>query len=478
MTEPHDDLHARARQGVLLVSLRGLALRIVGVGGNVALARLLAPTEFGRVAVALALVGAGRFVVDAGFGASLIRAREVPRREDLATAAAAQLFVAVAVLLGCLGVAAFGGVVARLTAVVALSLPFVSLRSATTIQLERQLEFRPVLAAETIEATSSMISAVLLAALGAGAFGVAVGVVVGSVGGTAALARLARGTWVRPWLHRDRLRALLSLGFAQQALGMLNVLRDQGVNVGIYLILGSGPLGLWTIAYRLLQVPFLLFEGLWRVSFPAMSRLVGQKADVRPILERSVAVAGVWTGLLVGALVACAPVIVPVLLGNRWSDAVVVLPAAGVSLVVGGPVSAAAAGFLFAVGDARCVLRATIVHTACWLVVGLSLLPVLGLVSISLGWLVGGVAETALFSRALSRHAGARVFPIVVRTALPAILGGGVGWTFAHAGHPTWARGLMALLLTVGAYVGFLAMVDRPSLRAAAREVLRLGQTA
>ena len=68
---------------------------------------------------------------------------------------------------------------------------------------------------------------------------------------------------------------------------MVLLIRDQGMAIAIAAIGGFEALGVWNIVYRFTTVVIILMESLWRVSFPAMSRLRGGEArclwwSVRP----------------------------------------------------------------------------------------------------------------------------------------------------------------------------------------------------
>ena len=59
---------------------------------------------------------------------------------------------------------------------------------------------------------------------------------------------------------------------------------------------GVPALGVWNVANRILQVPFLLLSSLWRVSFPGMSRLVEARENVGQTIQRVVAMVAVAAG--------------------------------------------------------------------------------------------------------------------------------------------------------------------------------------
>ena len=215
---------------------------------------------------------------------------------------------------------------------------------------------------------------------------------------------------------------MLGFGMRFQAVGGVNLVRDQGLNVAVAAIAGVATLGVWSVAFRLVQATTLLFESLWRVSFPAMARLLETGEDPRPLLERGIALTGTAAGFLVAAMGGSATALVPVLFGERWSSAADVLPWAAVGIGLSGPLSACAAGYLYAVGDARTALRATVAHTVVWFAVALPLLSPFGLKALGVGWLLACVADCAVFAPVLQRRTGMSVVAVAARPVIAATL--------------------------------------------------------
>ena len=91
-------------------------------------------------------------------------------------------------------------------------------------------------------------------------------------------------------------RPLLGYGVKFQAATVVLIAREQMLNVAIAAVSGLATLGVWNLAWRVLQVPSLLFATVGRVAFPALSRMLDAKEDPRPAVERSLAVLAAVTG--------------------------------------------------------------------------------------------------------------------------------------------------------------------------------------
>jgi O-antigen/teichoic acid export membrane protein len=214
----------------------------------------------------------------------------------------------------------------------------------------------------------------------------------------------------------------------------------------------------------LIQAIMLVFESLWRVSYPAMARLLEAREDARPLLERGVAMAATATGFLAVAIGGSAPALVPTLFGSNWSDAAAIIPWAAVSLAVVGPVTACFAGYLYAVGDARTALRAAILHTAVWFATSLPLLPVIGVEAMGIGWLMSGIADSALLIRAVRRRTGIGVSRVLSPPGGAALLGIGAGLLVATTLPPNAVTLALSLITGEALYLGIILLVSRRAL--------------
>src|SRR5439155_10986956 len=126
-------------------------------------------------------------------------------------------------------------------------------------------------------------------------------------------------------------------------------------------VAGFSTLGLWSFAYRIMQVPVLLYFSLWRVSYPAMSRLIGAKEDLRPIIERTIGVVAVAMAPILVGIVASAHALLPPLVGDRWSGSIGILVWASAATMVNAPISVPCEGYLLAAGQVSKVLLAAVV---------------------------------------------------------------------------------------------------------------------
>lgn len=437
-----EDVRQRAVSGAAVDLLRGAGVQILGFIGTLILARLLTPYEFGIVAFGATLVTFANFMADGGIGTALIRRPDPPSSADLKALLAFQLALTVLLALAVsLALLPFGEI-GQVTALMLITLPFTAIRSPGTIILERQLNYKPLALIEVVETIAYYAWAIVTVRIGWGVWGLASATIVRALVGSVAFLAMVPAARLLPIPSWTRVRVLLGFGFRYQAVGVTILLRDQGINAVVAAVAGVSALGVWSIALRILQVPLLFLASLWRVSFPGMARLVAAKGDMGATIERVVAVVAVAAGLLLAPLVSAAPSWVPSLLGEQWDEAATVIPPASLNLMIAGSISVALVGYLWAVGDASAVLRATLVGIPFMAAVMIPLLILIGVEAVGFGWMASGVAESVILIRSARKRVGFRLRPRLVPPTLFAVLGASVGWLVSSEVGPTLAGGL------------------------------------
>jgi O-antigen/teichoic acid export membrane protein len=425
------DVKAKAVRGVVTVGVRGLAIRGIGMVSNVVLARLLLPSDFGVLALGFTCIAVAGFITSGGIGAHFIRAPEPPSRRQLEAVYGLQLTAAcaLAIITATIGIPL--GDVGAVAAVMACSLPIDATRAPAALLAERRLDYTALVRAEVLEILAYNAVAITLVALGAGVWGVAIAVVVRAIVGTTLIVLTLPPGVVRPRWSWSTVRPILGFGLAFQSISAVTLVRDQGIVVLTGAVAGLTTLGYWSLAYRIVQVVVVVLESLWRVSFPAVARLIAADDDVAPTLQRALRIAGVIVGAIVAGLIGSAPASIPLVFGSTWDSAVPAVAFCAAGLMISGPLSTASAGLLLARGRVSWVLWATIAHTVTWFAVATPLMPTMGAEGVGIGWCAAAGVDAALLARYTTREIQV---PIIVSVASPTIAAAGaaaIGWWLA-----------------------------------------------
>ena len=341
---------------------RGALIKAIGFGGNIVLARLLVPRDFGLVAFGTTIMFMTNFIGDGGMGAALVRRDRRPTRVELGAVNGLELSVAVLVAALTALSALPLGAGALVTTVMVLALPITALRTPTEIMFQRQLHLWAVGSGRHRRGGQLLLLGAFRGSCWARASGAGHGHVVRAVCGTVVLMVFSSVGIVRPRINVKVLRPLWRFGVNVQGARLrrsarpVGGRRDRGGDRGV------AGLGIWSLAGRLMSIPALLLDTLWNVSDPAMSRLRDAGEDRRldrgPFGasddDRHRSAAGAGDRISARRLV-------PALFGAQWHGVVDVITILPLGMLVMGPVSVSTSGFLDAVGgDAGAVLKALV----------------------------------------------------------------------------------------------------------------------
>jgi O-antigen/teichoic acid export membrane protein len=464
MTEKLSDgvMRRRAKSGIFFVGSWGAMNLVVGFGGNLVLARLLTPRDFGIVAIGATLMMLTTSIADGGLGSGLIRRERAPERRELKAALALQLALTGTLAALAAGVGVLVGGAGDVVALMMCALPIAALQTPGRVELSRAMRFK---ALSTVEAAANLAyyawAITLVVATDAGVWALASAVVVRSVALSVGVSGVARLAVMPSFRGASALRDVIAFGLRFQGVSLAGMLREQGLNAGVAAISGVGTLGLWTLTKRLLEFPALLFEPLHRVSFPVLSHMLAAKQDPARMLDRGVAVASTASGVVLVSMAAASPELVPFVFGDQWRQVGEILPWICAALLVAGPLSVVAVGFLYAANSPSVVLKATILHSLVLFAVTFSLLPTVGPAAIGMGSLAGAIVDAAIMARAIHQRSSSRPLDGLLPTLAVAAVAAPAGLAVSAAAGPGVLAGIVGGLVAALVYGALLVAVRR-----------------
>ncbi len=453
---------------------RTLGVQLVTAGATIALARLLAPADYGAFAIAQAAQYLGRNVVEVGLPAALVRRADPPtiREQHAVTglmvatggALAAAAFMCAYAVLPLLGI---DTEFAELIAIAFASLPLFGARAVPAVFLERRLAFGRLVAIEVSETFAFYAFALPAAVAGLGAFSLVGAIPVSAAAGVAA------ATLLQPWAWGARielgvLRTLIRFGTQVSLIWPVHMLRELAFVAILIAVGGQALAGFYAMSLRIFGVTTAVLYAIQRVGFAAFSR--AEPGAARALrAARASGVTAVAIGLPLALITGAADPLVALIFGERWlPTADVVLGAVtGVFLVTsaGGVLQA----LLLSEENARTPLAAAILQAV--LTVGLAAVlagpfDALG-AGVAVG--IGSIAFTAAVWAGAPREARSGTLPVLA--ALAAVAGAALA---GHAaGSAVTLRSLLAALAaSLGAWLILSILLSRSEL-ALLRDLLR-----
>ena len=355
------------------------------------LARLLAKTDFGLVAVAVVAINYLSVLKDLGLGAALIQ-RKGDINEAVNTVFTINILIglilsAIALLIAPLIAIYFKD--PHVTAVLRwMGISFIinALGSVHTNWLVRDLDYRRKLIPDLGGSLAKGALSIGMAYLGYGVWSLVFGQIAGAVVSTILV-------WIilpwRPHLTLDRriAGALMKFGASVTVIDIINEITDNIDYVIVGRIFGLVPLSIYTLAYRLPEM--LLIGNLWvmgGVVFPAFSNVQDRPNELRRGFLASVRfVELIAVPVCLGLLIAADP-IVRVVFGDQWLEAIPILRVLAVYAWVYS-LGYHAGGFYKAIGRPDILLRLSIM-TLIIIIPSLLIGAQFGIIGVAIGHLV------------------------------------------------------------------------------------------
>lgn len=340
---PGDGLGHRASRGVLVTMGGTWSKTILQTVSTVVLARLLDPSDFGLIAMIMAIVGIADLVRDFGMTGAIIQAKKL---NDSTWSSVLWLSAGIGVI-GTILIAAAAPLIASiydeerlvlLSIAVAPTLLINGLAMPLQAKVQRDLKFG-VLARIDVFSMALGVSLSIIAALaGWGVWSLVVFTGVASVYRLIALWVSARPHWGRPHVDREVI-PLVTTGGSIFGVQLLNYLARNVDNVVIGRQLGSDVLGQYSRAYALFMLPLQQLNGpLGRVALPVLSRLQDDGPRYRRYIRASLMVIAYLTLPAFAIAAALAQPLVLLLLGPQWDATATIfalLTIAGVAQAIG-----------------------------------------------------------------------------------------------------------------------------------------------
>ncbi len=316
-----------AVRGAGWVSLGVGAQRAIQTGGLILLARLLVPEDFGLVAVAMLFLSFANRIKSLGLQTALLQYEgDIEAAADTALLLNAGLTAAVLLLIvpsSPLVSSWFGDARAgTVMAVMALRLVPQAVSAVPSALALREFRFRRLALIMAAESAVTLVVALVLAVKGLGAWAL----VAGSLGGAtvAAVAWWLPPPW-KPSLRLDRgaSAGLLGTGVRIWSSGNLAFVIDSANRLFVGRFLGVATLGLYDVASRFVHAPLQSLVGITdRVVLPAFCREQENPEVLGRWLIRLTGLLVLVTAPAAGTLYFFGDVLVPVLIGSRWTGVV------------------------------------------------------------------------------------------------------------------------------------------------------------
>ncbi len=318
-------LHGLGWSGFSQVLRQGLQVIV-----SILLARLLAPGDFGALAMIMVFTGFAASFSDLGLGAALVQKQDAQPRHA-STVFCLQLVVGFALTVLLAGASHLIAGFYRNPGLVPLCLGiapifvFSALSGVPMSLLQKEMAFRKIAVIETITVLVSGTTAVLLALNGWGIWSLVVQCLL-SAFLTAALSwrqsrwRLSFAFDLPSW------RELRRFGTSLAGYNVVNYWIRNLDNLIVGRFIGPAALGLYSRAYNLMLYPISQVSGaVSRVMFPALASIQDQTERLRDIYLRAARLIALATFPIMAGMAVLADLFIVTVFGPAWEEAAGIL---------------------------------------------------------------------------------------------------------------------------------------------------------
>lgn len=336
-----DTVKERAVKGIVFLTGRTFFIQIISLVAVSFLTVFLSPSELGIFWIVSAVVNFLAYFSDIGLAAALIQKKENPDEKDLKTTfTIQQLLVVMLLVILYLGMPFFTKVYSLdkqgqyLLYALGISLFMSSLKTIPSTLLERELQFEKIVFPQILENLVFNLVAVTLAWKGYGINAYTIAVLLRGLVGLIVIYIL------KPWkpgmaFSIKSFKKLISFGLPYQMNTFLASLKDDGMTVFLGGILGPAGIGYLGWAQKYAYIPLRFFmDPVTKVTFPAFSRMQGNKEELKRTVTRSILFICVLVFPSVVGLITLVPILIQLIPNyTKWIPALTALSLIGINTI-------------------------------------------------------------------------------------------------------------------------------------------------
>jgi O-antigen/teichoic acid export membrane protein len=341
-------LKVRALAGVKWTSLSSIVVAVLQLSQLAVLARYLAPSDFGLMAIVSVVIGFSALFMDMGISSAIIHKRDITESQLSSLYwmnICAGIILALIVYISAPFIALFYDeiLLSDLIRLLAPTFIFSSIGNQYRILYQKELFFDKLAKVEIISSLIAFVIAVLCAMKGFGVYSLVY----------AALSKVASANAIffirgikkhKPKFHYNynEIKGMIGFGLFQMGERSINYFNSQFDTILIGKLLGTESLGIYTIAKTLVMRPAQIINPIiTKVTFPIMARVQNDKPQLRNIYLKTINYLCSINIPIYIALAVLAEPVVNSLFGENWGAAIVLVQILSVHYIlrsIGNPI--------------------------------------------------------------------------------------------------------------------------------------------
>lgn len=462
------ELKAKVIHGFSVLIIREFLIKSFSLVGQLFLARILSPEDFGYFAIISFIVNFFGLFSDIGFSWSIIKKKENLTEKETSTIFFIKLTLAIFLILCILFLAPFSKLFypnfdsqhVMMLRFFSIYLLLISIRSIPIAFIEREIRYNVIAIIEITGVLAYLISALTMALIGFGLWSLIFSVI------------LKEFVEIIMAFSYKRLKISLSFSFKDisemarfgvfiQGGGIINFIHASIAPVIVGVKNGAYAVGLLDWASNIVSVPESIISNYGRIAFSAFSRLQQDRLLLAKFIEKSIKVLSIIMLFYIVIIFAFSYEIVRVLYTEKWLGGVPVLYWYATNTFLIAIMSSVGQGIL-ALGKSKYIFIAIFIVNILEWILAFALVSFLNFVGAAIASTIASFI-TFYFYVNIAKRLG--ILPELKKILLPKIFVSILTLAFAFGMNSILPKSLIILILKVFAtcaiYISFMLAISR-----------------
>lgn len=419
-------LKTKITRGFSILIFRELLIKIFSFIGQLLVARILAPSDFGYFVIISFIVGFFGLFSDIGLTWAIIQKKEEPTKEEISIIFTFKLLLNI-LLIGIIFSLSpfittvypnFGSVQIAMLQLFSLTLLFTCIRSVPVSLLEREIHYDVISAIDVAGVLMYQISVLIFAYLGFGVWSLINAVLFKELV-EATIALLCKPLDIKiKRIGMSSIKKMIHFGVFIQGNGIINFLHTSIIPVVIGVRNGPYQVGVLNWASSIAAIPMTVTDNFGRVAFSGFSKFQTDIVFLSKAIQKSIGVLSIITLFFTVLILGFSKEAVALLYTNKWIVGVPALYWFCANTFFIAAMSAIGSGILV-IGKSRDIFFVTIITTISEWLLALSLVSLLGYIGVAVTSTIISFLSFLLYLTIAKKRG---LVPDITKTLFPKIL--------------------------------------------------------
>lgn len=312
--------------GTLII--REFFLKIFSIAGQIFLARLLIPSDFGIYAIIIFAIGFFSLFSDIGLSLAIIQSKKEPTHLELSSAFNLKILLSLTLIVLVWIIAplfklfypSFTDINVFMLRLFSITILLTSIRTIPIALLERKIKYNLISLLDVVGVAVFYAVALTGAFINLGAWCFIIGAIAKEIVETIIL-YIIQPFFPALTLTKKSIKKMIKFGIYIQGNGLVNILRTSITPLVGGRMSGTYNVGLLDFAFNITSLPEIVSVNFGRVAFAGFSRIQGQKEVLLRSINKSISMLSIILFLFPILIFSFGTQLIPFVFSDKWNSA-------------------------------------------------------------------------------------------------------------------------------------------------------------